>query len=842
MLREYRSKAKGTSDLLNYAMMIAEGVMLLKDGAFLVGWKYQGNDLNSAGNNELEYLSSSVNNILCQLGNGWMLHADLFRRQSIGYPAPERSHFPEPVTRMIDEERRYQYEAEGAHFESEYLLYLTYLPPTEIEGKISRFFIHGADKKKKNWTRILENFQEKIARIENLLSSFIKLERLKDDALMTSLHRDITGLGYPVHLPKFPVYLDTFLGSQDFVGGLHPKIGNKFLRIIGVDGFPMECQPGILQILDKLPIQFRWSNRFIFLDPASAVAELKKYRRNWFQKRHGLLGLVREVMTGEQGSSMVNQDAIEMTGDAEEAISEAESGLVRYGYYTSVIVLYEENKEVLDDSTKILEQELNNIGFSTRVESVNAIEAYLGSFPGHGYQNVRRPILHTLNLSHILPLTGVWAGLEKNPCRYFPENSPPLLYAATEGTTPYRFNLHNHDVGHTIIIGNTGDGKSTLVSMICAQFFRYPDAQIFHFDKGYSSYILCKAMNGTHYDLMSPEGSPAFYPLANIHEPSELDWACEWLEECLRLNKFEINSLHRNAIREGLIRLSHSKSRTLTELQSTIQDRDIQQALEFYTLAGEMGSVLDSDHDDLKTGRYQVFEMDHLISKGASRVIPTALYITHEIQKRLRKNRPTLIVFEEGRNFVKGKFGENLSKWLLEVRKLNTSVVFLAQDLSHILESEHKYNLLNNTPTKIFLPNKSAGTDVNAPNYKSVGLTDKQIQIIQTAVAKKHYYVTSRSGNRLIDLGMGDLSLSFTGVDSSEDRDKANHLMSEYGDQWVYHWLSERGMPDWANYWEKINEKYKEYSQSNNVSKSSQLVVNSIEELENTESQEFKNE
>ena len=143
MLREHRSKAEGTSDLLNYAMMVARGVILLKDGAFCAGFQYRGNDLNSADNNELEHLSASVNNILCQLGNGWMLHADLFRRQSTGYPKAERSHFPEPVTRMIDEERRFQYEAEGAHFESEYTLIFTYLPPREMEDKVARIFIRG---------------------------------------------------------------------------------------------------------------------------------------------------------------------------------------------------------------------------------------------------------------------------------------------------------------------------------------------------------------------------------------------------------------------------------------------------------------------------------------------------------------------------------------------------------------------------------------------------------------------------------------------------------------------------------------------------------------------------
>ena len=126
------------------------------------------------------------------------------------------------------------------------------------------------------------------------------------------------------------------------------------------------------------------------------------------------------------------------------------------------------------------------------------MEAYLGSLPGHGYQNIRRPLIHTLNLADILPLTSVWPGLENNPCPYFEKNSPALLYAATGGATPFRFNLHVQDVGHTCIFGPTGKGKSTLVLLIAAQFLRYNNAQVFIFDNGLSAYPLCQAVGGAH--------------------------------------------------------------------------------------------------------------------------------------------------------------------------------------------------------------------------------------------------------------------------------------------------------------------------------------------------------
>lgn len=119
---------------------------------------------------------------------------------------------------------------------------------------------------------------------------------------------------------------------------------------------------------------------------------------------------------------------------------------------------------------------VQNLGFSCRIEDINAVEAWRGSLPGDAYCNVRRVLLHTLNLADMLPITSVWAGLRENPSALMPKNSPALLYAATSGATPFRFNLHVSDLGHTLIVGPPGAGKSTAVGLIAAQWFRYPSA------------------------------------------------------------------------------------------------------------------------------------------------------------------------------------------------------------------------------------------------------------------------------------------------------------------------------------------------------------------------------
>src|SRR3546814_12932268 len=82
-----------------------------------------------------------------------------------------------------------------------------------------------------------------------------------------------------------------------------------------------------------------------------------------------------------------------------------------------------------------------------------------------------------------MPLSSVWAG----PTRNAHLGGPPLLVAQTSGSTPFRLSTHVGDVGHEIIVGPTGAGKSVLLALLALQFRRYPHAQVYIFDKGFSA-------------------------------------------------------------------------------------------------------------------------------------------------------------------------------------------------------------------------------------------------------------------------------------------------------------------------------------------------------------------
>ena len=816
-ITEHRRHAIGLADLLLYDAVIDDGVLLLQDGALLAGWTFRGPDMASATHEEMAVLSSRLSSIL-RLGGGWMIHCDTIRSLAPEYP--DRAEFPDPITKIIDDERREQFLSEGAHFESEYFLALTFLPPASKEEKIKGWMFDGIKVRKASAQRALDYFNARVATFEDVFSSLFTVcrrlgaipreeesdSRVIYDSLLRYLHRCVTGLDHLFVLPEIPIYLNQVIASQDFIGGIEPQIGQRYLRVVAVDGFPKASYPGVLGALDSLPIEFRWSTRAILMDPEEAGSFLDKSRRKWKARIRGFKDTLFKTETGP-----VNLHAQEMAADAEEAMSVASAGDVHFAFYTTNVICSDTDEDRLEESVALVAKTIRNLGYAARVESVNAVEAWRGSLPGDGYSNVRQVVLHTLNLADLLPITSVWAGRCNNPSPLMPRKSPPLLYAATTGATPFRFNVHVGDLGHTLMVGPPGSGKSTFLGLITAQWFRYPQSQVFAFDKGYSLYVLCKAAKGEFYELGGQEAHLAFCPLQDLRDSSDVAWAVEWLEKLCALNGLTpITPQHRNAITDAVKLLRESHGRTLTDFCSMVQNMEVREALESYTLAGAWGQLLDAREDSLGSSRFMVFEMEKLMTSGESNdkaVIAVLLYMFRRIEKRL-DGSPTLIPLDEAWVYLRNElFRDYLRDWLKTLRKKNAAVLLATQNLSDIFNSKIRDVVLESCPTKVLLPNAEAGNPASREFYHSIGLNKREVEIVQTALPKRQYYVVSIEGRRLISLGLGGVALSFLGVNGQEERDRVETVIQRCPADWQSEWLRARKLDEWADWLDGMNGK-----------------------------------
>ncbi|MGB8682001.1 MAG: hypothetical protein WCD12_03865 [Candidatus Binatus sp.] len=494
-----------------------------------------------------------------------------------------------------------------------------------------------------------------------------------------------------------------------------------------------------------------------------------------------------------------------MAADADEAITEAEGGAVRYCYVTPKLIITEDRADVADENAQLVFKVCQNMGFDPRNETINAVEAWLGSLPGHGWYDVRRPLVNTQNLADILPLTSIWAGLASNPCPYYAKNTPALCYGATTGSTPFRLNLHVGDTGHTGIYGPTGSGKSVALGTIAANFRAVPDGQIFFFDKGYSAYVLTKALGGQHLDL--GEDEVPLCPLARIDDETDRMKMQGLLEDWLELQGVPLVPNQRKALWRALELVAEAPpgQRTISNLVTQVQDNVVRDGLSAYSLAGPLGRFVDADHDVLLEKRFITFELETLMAMGPKVVVPVVTYLFHRIDQRL-DGRPTLVILDEAWIMLTNSvFGAKIEEWLRTLRKKNAAVVLATQSLSEIANSPHRDVILESCPTKLYLPNPEAKNSGTQEMYRRFGLSNRQIDIVADATPKRHYYYVSPLGRRLFQFSLGPAALAFIGAGSKDDVLAVRRMIEQHGDRWTADWLHARGLHDWAEYLDKLN-------------------------------------
>ncbi|TYR37160.1 VirB4 family type IV secretion/conjugal transfer ATPase [Mesorhizobium microcysteis] len=801
-LKAFRHKGPAFCDLLPYAGLVDRGIMLLKDGSLMAGWYFAGPDSHSATNVERNEIARQVNAILTRLGTGWMIQVEALRIPSTAYPDEGVCHFPDPVTRAIDAERRSHFEREQGHYESKQALILTYRPPEPRRTALIGYLYEDAGRPAASYAdQVLDRFRASIREVEQYLANVLSLQRMvtqeveddqgfrtaRYDELFQFIRFCISGDSHPVRLPSVPMYLD-WLATAQYTHGFSPTVDGKHVAIVAIDGFPAESWPGILDALDQMPLTYRWSSRFIFLDEREARQKLEGARRKWLQKVRPFFDQLFQTH-----SRAVDQDALAMVAETEDAIAQAASQLVSYGYYTPVIVILDDDEATLENKAEAVRRLIQAEGFGARIENLNATEAYLGSLPGNWYANVREPLINTRNLCDLVPLNTVWAGNATAPCPYYAPNSPPLMQVAS-GSTPFYFNLHDDDVGHTLVFGPTGSGKSTLLSLIVAQFRRYAGSQVFAFDKGASMLPLTLAAGGKHFNIGGDEVPLAFCPLKQLETEGDRAWANEWIGSLLALQGVTVTPDHRNAISRQLSLLSQAAGRSLSDFVSGVQHREIKSALHHYTVDGPMGQLLDAEEDGLSLSAFQTFEVEELMNMGERNLVPVLLYLFRRIEKRLT-GQPSLIVIDEAWLMLGHElFREKIREWLKVLRKANCAVVLATQSISDAERSGIIDVINESCPTKICLPNGSARDPGNRHFYERLGFNDRQIEILATATPKREYYVASPRGRRLFDMSLGPLTLAFVGASGKDEISRITALASEFGDAWPGRWLEERGV------------------------------------------------
>ena len=758
----------------NFITKFHEGVVVQKDGILQRTFAYRAPDVDSSGDIEVKNLAVRVNDFAKRLGSGWAFHLEAQRIQIREYPGAK---FDFLAPYLIDRERETSFRSAGRHFDSSYYLTFTWKPPSENIKKLTSMFISSgiSGGEEMSIRENVEIFINESNTVASLLAYDLMLVPLDNEETVAYLHSTISFNRHPIHFPHTQIFLDRILPDSVLDNSIPMKLGNNYIPIVGINDFPDESYPAILDLLNRAGLEYRWVTRYICLDKEQGKKEAQKKEKAHRGNTTSFFQLLAKNTSGEI-TKVDNHGAGVKSEDSINAGLEIDNDDAALGYLTTNIIVWDQNLAIANKKADMIITIINSQGFTAKKEKFNDLESFLASLPGQIYASFHAMPVMTNTMAHIVPLSSVWAGLRYNEhaFRVTGVNIPHITCSTVEGT-PFFLSLSVTDVGHASLFGPTGSGKSTILNLLEMQFFKYPGSMVIVFDKGRSCRLSCIAAGGLFYEPAGENSSGiCFQPLRDLDTDQDILLAHDFIEACITVNDVNVTPPMSAAIKKCLVQVAEKPRhmRTITSFLQYIEYQDpdtkrpvFEDLLGDYVITGKFGKIFDSEASDLSMDtRFLALEMEALMNRGEKCIVPALIYLFNMVEKKF-DGRLTMLVLDEAWLFLKNPiFADKIAEWLKVLRKKNVYVVFATQDVFDVANSPLKTTIIQQCLTKIYLADPSAFTEGMLPVYRGFGLTDSEIKLIASSKMKTDYFYTSPLGRRLFQLDLGPLTLALIGA------------------------------------------------------------------------------
>lgn len=220
-----------------------------------------------------------------------------------------------------------------------------------------------------------------------------------------------------------------------------------------------------------------------------------------------IMGAADVESTIRQKRSTTDEEKAQSTetqiSEAQSAMDENLSGNQSLVDYYPLFVLFgasrEELQKYVDEFKKIAAQ----FGISPVVETFAAKVSWFAQIPGFDvFPRSFKLLSRAAAIS--IPMSTQPRGVENSDW-----GPGPLVVFPTAQGTPYQFQFHVSDkpaaVGHTLTIGPTGGGKTTLFSFLIAQSLRHPKLKAFFFDRNKGAEIFTLSVGGKYITMQGKE-------------------------------------------------------------------------------------------------------------------------------------------------------------------------------------------------------------------------------------------------------------------------------------------------------------------------------------------------
>ncbi|EAH7991891.1 AAA family ATPase [Campylobacter jejuni] len=394
------------------------------------------------------------------------------------------------------------------------------------------------------------------------------------------------------------------------------------------------------------------------------------------------------------------------------------------------VYILAENLEDLETKTNELKGILANQNLNIVRETINQKALYFSFFPSRANLNARKRTLKVSNLASIANFEKDVLGFAKNDWG----EQPVTIFRHLSGT-PYLFNFHWTDQGdkpsgHTMIIGGTGAGKTTLAQFLMCNLYKY-NIDIFSMDKLRGMYNFATYTDGEYHDADFSDFK--LNPFALPYTSENKSFLQNFIQKMANIEDTQYNAV--NEISKTIERLYNNKLEedifTLSDFIDSLQheENDIKGRLRPF-----QNSIFDNKQDALSFNKQlSILNMDSIL-KNPTLASLTASYIFHRLKNSAKnsKKRGFFCFIDELKDFLMDEnMRESILESILEVRKIGGVMCMGFQNLSFFDDIPKGASFLENIANYIIFPTTNAQTLENMRN--KLNLTPTELKFLQEA-------------------------------------------------------------------------------------------------------------
>ncbi len=498
----------------------------------------------------------------------------------------------------------------------------------------------------------------------------------------------------------------------------------KYAGIVSIKEYRNSTFPGMFDGFMQLPFEFIISQSYEFTDRAQAISSMQLQQRRLIQSE--------DVATSQ-------------IGEIDQALDSAMSGDFAFGEHHFTILCIADSLKLLENYLSLASVELSNIGINSVRERINLEPAYWAQLPCNFDYAVRRSTINTLNLASFASFHNYPSG--KRDGNHW--GNAVTVFDTASGT-PYFFNFHIRDVGHTMIIGPTGAGKTLLLTFLCAQSRKF-NCNLFFFDKDYGAKIFINAVGGKNLEPTIAKNS-GFNPFQLPDSNNNRAFLVEFLTVLATSNGDKLSPEDLDKINQAVngnynLDFKDRKLSNIVPLLGIGGPDSLVGKMSIWYGEGSHARLFDNPEDLTNFDSAKVFgiEMSHILDDSKS-LAPTLLYLFHLINNSL-DGSPTMIVLDEAWALIDNPiFAPKIKNWLKVLRKFNAFVIFATQSVEDLAKSTISDTLVQQTSSQIFLPNLKA-TDV----YKEVFmLSSREFNLVKSTDPSSRFFLLKQDNNGVI--------------------------------------------------------------------------------------------